>query len=483
VSINFVKRVTALGAIALLAAAFSSIAPAGAATVDPAALATLTVTTTVQNAGNGSLSPDSFVYHVTRDSDGTDVLDGIFNHNGKTVIKLPADTYTLFEDPIEPYVEHVSSCASITLDLAQPKTCNVLNVWTAARITVSTTVDNAAGGSADPSSFTYHVTDTSNNKVVKTATFNKSGTSTIRLPDGTYTVTEDALNGYVEDVTSCVALTIDLADPASCIVNNVFDPHTTTTAAGSTTVPGSTQVTVHGAVTNTSACVLTLDPPLQPPTNTNITLKLSTDAFAQPHKGQPIKLSNGSLTVSTPASLLQTGVDLSIIKNGDAIPEKVTLVLDGDGTTEGSHTYVFSLTLHIVVKNGFAQPLVATQALPDTTWTPKNAVDPVFFSEHSLQLKSTISSPAIGSVTSIFTCNPPSAPTLIALSAQGGNPPTGGPGTTGGPGGGVNGSAGGGILPVTGTSVWLWLAPAVLLLSLGLFAIGVTARKRRRFLN
>jgi cytochrome c-type biogenesis protein CcmH/NrfF len=51
------------------------------------------------------------------------------------------------------------------------------------------------------------------------------------------------------------------------------------------------------------------------------------------------------------------------------------------------------------------------------------------------------------------------------------------PGSAGSTGQGTN------VLPVTGTSVWLWLAPAVLFIYVGLLALGATSRKRRRTLN
>lgn len=489
------KRVIVVGAISLLVGALSGLGTAGAATANPAVtLASLTIKTVVNNSGHGVLAPDSFVYHVTDTTDGTDVLDGIFKHSGITVVKLPPGTYSVSEEALGEYVEHVSGCADITISVAHPKSCSITNTWTASTILVSTTVDNTAGGTADSSFFHFKVIDTSDNSIAKTGTFDASGQTKIRLPDGTYTITEYAAYGYKEDVSACAGIAIDLADPGACIIANKYDPNSTTTAPD-TSSAGSTQVSVHGSVTNTTSCILTLQPALQAASTTDLTTKLSTDAFAQPHKGDPIKLSNTKITVATPASLLQTGVALGIIHNGDSIPESGKLVLRGVGTKETSHTYSFKVTLKIKVVNGNAQPLVASAVLPDTTWTPNNAVDPVFFSEQSLKIASTINSSVTGSVTSVFTCTTPNAPTLIALSAQGSAPPTGGPGVTaagggetvgaggGGGSGGAAGGTGGGILPVTGTSVWLWLAPAMIFIYLGLLALGATARRRRRVLD
>ena len=487
------KRAGALGSIALILVLLSGMSAAGAAVANPAVTTgTLTIKTEVHNAGHGLATPDSFVYHVTDNNTATDVADGVFNASGTTSVKLPPGSYGISEDSIVPYVEHVSNCGNVTVSLGHTSKCTVSNVWTPSTITVSLTIDNAGGGTAKPSDFHYKVIDTSDNSVAQQGTFGASGTTNVNLVNsGTYTVTEDQAAGYTEDDSQCADLSIDYLDPQVCQIANTFDPHSTTTQSNtSTTAPSDKQSTIHGSVTNTSVCIETLQPQLQADSNANIAFTLSSDAFPNPHEGDPIKLTNTTVAITTPGSLIQTGLNLGIIAAGDKIPENVTFVLGGSSTTQGTHTYHFSETLTIAAKNGKAEPLVVTATLPDTTWNPVNSTDPVFFAEKSLVLVSKITSPALGgSVTSTFTCTTPDAPNVLALSAQPGVPPTsvpGGGGTgTGGP-GGVGGSASGttsGILPVTGTSVWLWLAPAVLFLSLGLLGISGTARKRRRVLN
>jgi Prealbumin-like fold domain len=483
VSTKFMKSVGALAATTLVAV-FSGVAPAGAATTG-----TLTVTTNVQNAGPGIAGPDSFVYHVILDADGTEAASGIWNANGKTAIQLPPGTYSVYEDPLAPYEEKVGHCASITITAGQAATCTVTNVWLFASILVTTTVDNAGGGTANPGAFHYRVLDANDNSEVKTGTFNTSGTTRVQLPDGTYTIVEDPLDGYTEDFSGCAGLIIDYQNPGACIIANKFKPSTSTTGPP-TTLPSGTQVTIHGSATSTTSCLTTLVPPLQAPTQTPITLTVATDAFAQPHKGDPISLSNTTAAISIPGTLVAQGVQLGFVHVGDTIPANVTFQLAGDGTKQQTHTYQFHIAPKITSAGGHIQPLVTKVSLPDTTWTPNNATDPVFFVEKKLTIASTINlGSAVGTVTNTFACEP--GATVVALSAQGSQPPTGGPSTSApGGGGGVVGAAGSGVLsgtgsgtlPRTGTNVWAWLAPAVLLISAGLLVLGATGRKRRRTL-
>jgi hypothetical protein len=474
-----VKRFGVLAATALAVAIGAGAAPAGAAMAQQVVTTgTLTVTTKVQNSGPGNAGPDSFVYHVIKDDDGSEAASGIWNHNGKTVVHLDPGTYSVYEDPLAPYSEHVSHCASITISVAQPAVCTVVNIWTFASILVTTTVDNAGGGTANPASFHYRVLDTSDNSVVKTGTFNASGTTKLQLPDGTYTITEAGLDSYTEDSSGCANLSVDYQNSGACIIANKFKPGSTTSGPP-TTLGSGTQVTIHGSVTSTPSCLTTLVPPLQPPAQTPLTVTIATDAFAQPHKGDPITLSKTTATIGIPGSIVAQGVDLGFVAVGDTIPGNVTFVLAGDGTKEGSHTYHFHEAPKIVSVGGHIQPLTATVSLPDTTWTPNNATDPVFFNEQKLTIASTIDlGSSIGVVTNSFDCNP--SATVVALSAQGSAPPTPEPPTSLPV---VPGSISGsdsGVLPRTGTNVWMWLAPSVLLISLGLLALGATGRRRRR---
>jgi len=248
-------------------------------------------------------------------------------------------------------------------------------------------------------------------------------------------------------------------------------------------------VKIHGSVTNANNCHTTLEPALQDPSDSVVNVTIATDAFPQPHQGDPITLSNTKLTIQIPASLLQVGVDAGLITDGMSIPSTVTLVLAGSNTTQGTHTYTATQTITVHVVSGQAQPLSSTINLPNTTWTPKNDVDNVFFTEKSLKIVSTI--PIIGGVTATFNCTPNGTATVLGLSAQGTEPPVipqgtttttvaaTGTGTGGTSGVGTTGT-GTGSLPRTGASALFMIAVAGLLIDLGASAMFFGRKRRRR---
>jgi hypothetical protein len=468
---------------------------------------TITVTTTVDNSAGGSATPASFTYHVIDQTTFASVADGNFDPSGITVIAVPAGTYSVEESPFSTYVEDFSLCNPITVDAATPAACTIANTSTGqALITVTTTVDNSAGGSATPDNFIYHVIDTSSDADIIDANFDASGTTSIFVPPGTYRITEDALDPYTEDISGCATLTVDVDTVGSCTIANTFvvvttttttAPTTTTTVpATTTTVPGQTKV--HGSGADQNNCTTVLNPALTKPGTTQITVGFSTDAFPQPHLGNPISLTASKLTVKVPAELLQLGVTANIIHDGDAIPSTLTFVLNGAGTKETTHKYIVDTIALIHVINGKAQPLVTTLSLPNTTWTPSNGTDDVTFSEKSLLIVSSIDlTSTLGYVvTATFGCKP-AGTTFLALGARGAPKPTTPPTTTststpttpttaagpGGAGGSGASASGANTLPRTGANVLAWVVLALASLEIGLLAIAAANRGRKKMLN
>ncbi len=219
-----------------------------------------------------------------------------------------------------------------------------------------------------------------------------------------------------------------------------------------------------------------------------MTVKIATDAFPQPHQGDPIKLTNGKLTISVPASLLQTGVDAGIIADGMVVPSTLTLVLTGQGTTQGSHTYTIKENAKVEVDNGVAQPLSATVDLPDTNWTPVDDQTSVIFLEKSMKVVSNIDT--LGGLIATFDCKPATGANarVLGLVAQPGDVitpattvPTGGQGTTDTT--TAPAAPDGGTLPRTGASAALWLVIGAILLDLGIVALVGTRRRTRAYVN
>lgn len=350
---------------------------------------------------------------------------------------------------------------------------------------VKVVVDNGTGGTADKTSFAFTLDGGApqNYPATGIVSFDVDPTVThtfapVDFPDFTGTPNEN-----------CTDITLTPGTPIVCtIVEKFNEPATTTTTTTtlppvSTTQPPVGQTTVHGSAADTNKCTSHLEPELQPDGKPAIVVELSSDAGPQPHLGDPITLSDTKVGLTIPATLLQSGVDVNLIKNGDKVPSVVTTVIAGSNTVEQTHSYSVSQTATIVVKGGKAQPLHATLALPTTNWTPVNGTSDVLFSEKSVKIVSTISLKSAGlTVTATFKCSPSTAPTFVALGATGVPSTTGGattPTTIGdGP---VNTSATGGAteLPRTGSSPWPLLVVAAVCIDLGMLAIAAAKRRRR----
>jgi hypothetical protein len=301
------------------------------------------------------------------------------------------------------------------------------------------------------------------------------------------------------DVT-CTDVTIDptASTPPFCLVTYTFIEPTTTTATTTTTLPPTTTSgvggSIHGSHTDVNACTSHLDPNLNPDGHTKITLTMAADASPQPHFGHPITLVNTKLTISVPAALLQQGVDVDLIHNGDQIPTVVTVGVKALNTVEGSHSYVIHQTavvstVKVPVSKTFpkgikALPLVATVGLADTTWTPTSATADVSFFETSMKIVSHLKLGTGLAVVATFICTPTTGASFIAVGATGtAAPPTASipPPPSLGPTGGTTAplATGANQLPRTGSSPWPLFVVGAICLDLGMLAVAAAKRRRR----
>jgi hypothetical protein len=185
---------------------------------------------------------------------------------------------------------------------------------------------------------------------------------------------------------------------------------------GAVSAGATTQTTVSGSATDTNSCTTRLNPPLQPPGTAPVSVTLSTDAFPEPHNGNPITLSNTMLTITLPADLIQTAVNAGLISDGFTIPTALSPVLAGSNTVEAVHTYSVTTTQTVHVIAGVAQPITTTVSLPDTTWNPVDAAVPVAITEQSMQAVLTLNLPAVGSFAQTFDCTPTTTSAIVTLS-------------------------------------------------------------------
>jgi LPXTG-motif cell wall-anchored protein len=270
----------------------------------------------------------------------------------------------------------------------------------------------------------------------------------------------------------------------------------TTTTTASTTTTTTPQKTVHGQETDRNRCTSKVDltsPGTPTPVQGGIGVTIATDAFPQPHRGDPITLSNTKITLAIPATLLQLGVDAGLINDGDVIPSVVTVVLKGVGTTQGTHTYRIDAATTISVIGGVARPIHATLDLPDTHWTPVNEDTDVFFREGSVKVVASIDlSSTIGVIAvATFLCSPSGSAEFIALGGTGAPVTTTTVATTTTTVAPTTTTVGGGTtlvtvqappadqLPRTGSNAAWLLALAVGLLSAGMFALKASRRAAR----
>ena len=264
--------------------------------------------------------------------------------------------------------------------------------------------------------------------------------------------------------------------------SGVAQAATTTTVAGgsttTTTLPP--QKSVHGSTNNINNCQSALNPPIQPGGPDKIGVTISSDAFPQPHEGDPIKLTNTKVSISIPASLLQVGVSVGIIFDGQQIPSTLTLVVAGSNTTQKTHKYVASSTVTVHVIGGQAQPLTSTLNLPNFTWTPTSKFDPCRSprSRWSSSRRSTSRTSSGSSLFATFTCKPagtvdfmdiggltaPATTTTVTTTTTTIAPTTVAPTV-------APAATTANQLPRTGSQTGWLLALAVVLLSLGLFVV------------
>ena len=238
--------------------------------------------------------------------------------------------------------------------------------------------------------------------------FNPNGVNILTGLDvsQTYTVTPVDFAGYTVTVDDaipgidCTDVTLVVGTPGFCRMTFTFiEPSTTTTTTTTTTLPpvttttgGVGQTTKHDADRSRSHVA----PNLSIPTGTCGSRSLGTDAAPQPHRGDPITLSGGTLTLNIPASLLQTGYDAGLVKNGDQVPSVVTPNIAGlehdreDARLRDQRPRPWACPSGEIPKGKKAQPLKATVPLPDTHWTPVSDSADVTFSEKSLVIVSTI---------------------------------------------------------------------------------------------
>ncbi|WP_436794220.1 hypothetical protein [Actinospongicola halichondriae] len=295
------------------------------------------------------------------------------------------------------------------------------------------------------------------------------------------------------------------------VVSGGSTTSSTSTTSTSTTSTTSTSTTSTSTTTSTTAPTSTTTstvPPLEPtdvsgtglytttcknnvtPDVSELVFEVSGTTVAPIEAGQQVTLKDQSWTVTVPGSVLQTGINLGLLKAGDTPSGTAVVSVFADNTKEGEVTAkpVTIAVGPVQVSAGVAQPAKTTFAVPDMTWQAVGGNVTFAMSSASVEVE-------LGPIAVAFTCTPKDpVATIVTASVRGETdiPPAkpAGPevlnetvtaaaasaGETG-----TSGSTASATLPRTGASPLALLALAVGMIDLGyLFVTAVSPLRRSR---
>lgn len=180
----------------------------------------LTVTKVVINDNGGTAVVSDFPLFVGQTSVTSGTQNG-FNagHYVVSETNMPGYTGTISGD--------CDANGNVSLNPGDVKSCTITNNDIAPQLTVIKHVINDNGGTKTAADFTMHVTGTN----VSNGSFpgNESGT-TVTLNQGSYTVGENGLAGYAQNLSGDCSGTINVGEQKTCtITNNDIQPKLTVT--------------------------------------------------------------------------------------------------------------------------------------------------------------------------------------------------------------------------------------------------------------
>lgn len=331
--------------------------------------ATLTLAKNVVNDNGGTAVPADF----TLSANGPTPVSGAAGNAAVTAAAVDAGSYTLSETNLPGYTPGTYACVvnggapvsgnNLALVPGDAAICTVTNDDQAARLTLTKTVTNDNGGSAQASDFALAATG----PVTITGTNGTAAVTNAEVTAGTYALTESSLPGYVGGDYSCSvdggaavsgnSLTLGVGQEAVCSVVNDDMPatltlmKTVTNDNGGTAVPASFTLTATGPVIVsgvTGAAPVTAAPvPAGTYTlrETNLPGYTGSDYScvvngAAPVAGNMLALANGDAAVCTIANDDQPAT-LSLVKTlvnddgGIAAVSDFTLSATGPATMSG----------------------------------------------------------------------------------------------------------------------------------------------------
>ena len=180
-------------------------------------LATLVITTKVDNTNGGTKKPSDFTITVSGNSPKPALFAG--SSSGTTVMLKPG-TYSVTESSVIGYTATYSSGCSGTISVGQTLSCTVANEYQTSplgKIIVVKNVVNDDRGTKKPSDFMIFVTG--NSPSPNNFPGSASGTS-VSIQAGNYRVIEASISGYTTTYSSGCSGSITGGETIKCVVSN-----------------------------------------------------------------------------------------------------------------------------------------------------------------------------------------------------------------------------------------------------------------------
>jgi len=251
---------------------------------------------------------------------------------------------------------------------------------------------------------------------------------------------------------------------------------TSSTSSTSTTAPPVVPTTVSGTGTYATTCSNSVTPDLS-----ELQFTAAGSTISPVEAGSTVSLTDQSWEVTVPGSVLQTGINLGLLKAGDSPAGTAEVSVFASNTKEGDVTSPpIPLSVGpIVVEGGQAQPAKTAFSAPDMSWTAVGG--DVVFAMSGAKVKV-----AIGPLEVTFTCAPADPSVAIVTAAVRGS--TGIPPAKPGVqvlGATTRNAPAAQDLPRTGTNPLVPAAVAVGLIDIGYLLVSVarSARPRLRYLR
>ena len=229
---------------------------------------------------------------------------------------------------------------------------------------------------------------------------------------------------------------------------------------------------VSGTGSYTTSCTNTVTPDIS-----ELVFSVTGSTMSPVDAGSTVSLTNQTWEVTVPGSVLQTGINLGLLKAGDSPGGTATVSVFASNTKEGTVAAApIPISVGpIVVSGGLAQPVKSAFSVPDMSWTAVGGNVAFAMEKAALEVE-------IGPLKVGFTCTPKDPNVSIVSAAVRGKTdiPAAKPGSSSGTAvlGATTSQAS--DLPRTGASPLIPISLAVGLIDVGYLLASAAAPARRR---